>query len=97
MRTRWWWWNEGVTQRSRTSRTFSWLIFSGMTMMQRYPLTAHDRANPMPVFPEVGSMMVSPGRTRPSRSATSSCNKPVTRCQYRATHHHPPEAAKTVQ
>lgn len=73
------------------------LIFSGMTMMQRYPLTAAARARPIPekrgkshkfanlqqpgsfktewghipVFPEVGSMMVSPGLRVPARSASS--------------------------
>lgn len=77
--------------------TFSMLIFSGMTMMQRYPLTAAARARPIPetrgkshefanlqqpgsfkaewghipVFPEVGSMMVSPGLRVPARSASS--------------------------
>ena len=40
--------------------TFSEDIFSGRTMTQRYPLTAAARASPIPVFPDVGSMIVSP-------------------------------------
>ena len=44
--------------------TFSVLIFSGSVMMQRYPLMAHASARPMPVFPDVGSINVSPGCTR---------------------------------
>lgn len=76
------------------------LIFSGMTMMQRYPLTAAARASPIPenmdrtfqsqlsesssfweesadspVFPDVGSMMVSPGFRIPARSASSTMRR----------------------
>lgn len=45
----------------RSRLTFSALIFSGSVMMHRYPLMAHASARPMPVFPDVGSIRVSPG------------------------------------
>jgi hypothetical protein len=39
--------------------------------MTRYPRTAPTIASPTPVLPEVGSMMVPPGPSSPSRSAAS--------------------------
>ena len=36
--------------KARRVSTFSLLIFSGSTMMQRYPLTAAHNANPSPVI-----------------------------------------------
>ena len=39
--------------------------------MHLYPFTAAANANPMPVLPEVHSMIVPPGFNFPSRSATS--------------------------
>jgi len=38
--------------------------------MHLYPLVAAARASPIPVFPEVGSMSVSPGLIRPDASAS---------------------------
>lgn len=54
----------------------SWSILaletlSGTVQITRYPRTAPTSARPTPVLPEVGSMMVPPGRSRPSRSAAS--------------------------
>ncbi len=49
----------------------STLMVSGMTMMIRYPLAAATEARPMPVLPEVGSMMTEPGFRRPRASAPS--------------------------
>ena len=51
--------------------TFSLLIFSGIVMITLYPLTAPANASPIPVFPEVGSIMVSPSFKLPSASADS--------------------------
>ena len=56
---------------ARRSEIFSWLILSGMTKMQRYPLSAAAIARPVPVLPEVGSTIVPPGLSFPSRSAAS--------------------------
>jgi hypothetical protein len=48
-----------ISAPSASSTTcFSWLIFSGIVMMTRYPRTAAASAMPMPVLPEVGSMSV---------------------------------------
>src|SRR3990172_2227344 len=49
----------------------STLMSSGMVRINRYPLTAATIARPIPVLPEVGSTTVSPGFSRPSRSASS--------------------------
>ena len=51
---------EAKNEMSSKCATFSADIFSGRTITQRYPLTAAARASPMPVFPDVGSMIVSP-------------------------------------
>src|SRR5437667_1359604 len=45
--------------------------------MQRYPLIAAAIASPTPVLPEVGSTIVPPGRSFPSRSAASSIASPI--------------------
>src|SRR5438093_936773 len=45
--------------------------------MQSYPLTAAAIANPWPVFPDVGSTIVPPGRSFPSRSAASIIRIPI--------------------
>ena len=44
---------------------------SDMTISTGYPLTIPTIARPMPVLPDVGSMMVLPGVSLPSRSASS--------------------------
>src|SRR5581483_1502758 len=62
---------------ARSSAIFSWLILSGITKMQRYPLIAAAIARPTPVFPEVGSTIVPPGRSFPSRSAASIIPRPM--------------------
>ena len=49
----------------------SMLIVSGMTRRARYPRTAATAAMPMPVLPEVGSMMVPPARSVPFFSASA--------------------------
>ena len=46
-------------------------IVSGMTIMMRYPRAAATDARPMPVLPEVGSMMTEPGLSFPFASASS--------------------------
>ena len=46
-------------------------------MMHLYPLTADARAIPCPVFPEVGSIRVSPGLILPSDSASSTIFQPI--------------------
>src|SRR5215216_4368459 len=56
---------------ARSIEIFSWLILSGMTKMQRYPLRAAAIASPVPVLPLVGSTIVPPGLSFPSRSAAS--------------------------
>src|SRR5688500_3991828 len=48
-----------------------------MTKMQRYPRAAAAIASPTPVFPEVGSTIVPPGRSFPSRSAASIIAIPI--------------------
>src|SRR5256714_2420853 len=45
--------------------------------MQRYPLRAAAIARPTPVFPEVGSTIVPPGLSFPSRSAASIIASPI--------------------
>jgi hypothetical protein len=49
----------------------SMLMDSGMVRIRRYPFTADTRARPMPVLPDVGSMMVAPSLSFPSASAAS--------------------------
>jgi hypothetical protein len=51
--------------------TFSLLIFSGRVMITSYPFTAPHKAKPIPVFPEVGSIIVQPGAILPDFSASS--------------------------
>ena len=53
------------------TRCFSALIFSGMQIMSRYPLTAQAMARPIPVLPLVASIKVEPGLIRPCLSASS--------------------------
>src|SRR6185312_1629486 len=50
---------------------FSFDCLSVVVKMHLYPLTTAARARPMPVFPEVHSMIVPPGLSFPSFSATS--------------------------
>ena len=47
------------------------LIVSGSTMMILYPFAAAIAASPIPVFPDVGSMIVEPSFKRPFSSASS--------------------------
>ena len=47
------------------------LMVSGRTMIRRYPFAAAIAARPIPVFPDVGSIMVEPGFNFPSFSACS--------------------------
>lgn len=61
-----------LKRKSQGDLTFSELIFSGSVMMHRYPLMAHARARPMPVFPDVGSIKVSPGWTATAAATPSS-------------------------
>lgn len=49
----------------------STLIVSGMVRMMRYPSTAAIDASPIPVFPEVGSMITNPSFRIPFSSASS--------------------------
>ena len=46
-------------------------MVSGMVMMMRYPRAAATEASPIPVLPEVGSMMAEPGFSLPPASASS--------------------------
>ena len=48
------------------------LMVSGMTIITRYPLAAATAHRPMPVLPEVGSIMTEPGFKIPRFSASSS-------------------------
>ena len=66
-----------VAPRAFKTTSFSILIFSGIVIIKLYPLTADARARPIPVFPEVGSIRVSPGLMRPSFSASSTILKPI--------------------
>ena len=47
------------------------IVVSGMVRIIRYPLAAATEARPMPVFPEVGSMITAPGFSSPLCSAAS--------------------------
>ena len=49
----------------------SMLMVSGMVRMILYPLAAAMDARPIPVFPDVGSMMTESGFRRPWASAAS--------------------------
>ncbi len=57
--------------KARSASTFSFDCLSVVVKMQRYPLTIAAIASPMPVLPEVPSMMVPPGLSKPFRSASS--------------------------
>ena len=57
--------------------SFSMLIFSGMTIIILYFLTAAANASPIPVFPEVASIRVSPGLILPSFSAHSTISRAI--------------------
>ena len=46
-------------------------MVSGMVMIRRYFLAAATAARPIPVLPEVGSIMVPPGCNLPDFSASS--------------------------
>ena len=46
-------------------------MVSGITMMILYPLAAATEASPIPVFPDVGSIIVAPGFNAPYFSASS--------------------------
>ncbi len=50
---------------------FSFDCLSVVVKMQRYPLMTAAMARPIPVLPDVPSMMVPPGASSPSRSASS--------------------------
>ena len=47
------------------------LMVSGMVRTSLYPLTDATQANPTPVFPLVGSIIVAPGFNKPFPSASS--------------------------
>ena len=47
-------------------------MLSGITMTVLYPRPAATIASPIPVFPEVGSIITPPGFNTPRRSASSS-------------------------
>ena len=51
--------------------TFSFDCLSVVVKMHLYPFTTAAIARPMPVLPDVPSMMVPPGLSRPARSASS--------------------------
>ena len=51
--------------------TFSLDCLSAITKIHLYPLITAANANPIPVFPEVPSIIVPPGFKRPSASASS--------------------------
>ena len=52
-------------------------IESGMTSTSLYPFTAATMARPMPVLPEVGSMMTLSFPSTPRRSASSIMERPI--------------------
>jgi hypothetical protein len=64
---------EGMTSAPKISSSWrrSTDTFSGRTTRSLYPFTRQTRAKPIPVLPELGSRMVSPGRSRPASSASS--------------------------
>lgn len=62
---------------ARSTSTFSFDIFSGSVMIMRYPRTAAVNAIPIPVFPLVGSISVSPGLMRPLFSASRIMRLPI--------------------
>ena len=49
----------------------STLMVSGITMIALYPFAVAIDASPIPVFPDVGSMIVAPGFNVPFLSASS--------------------------
>ena len=57
------------------SEILSALMVSGMTMTHLYPRKAPTIARPMPVLPEVGSMMVIPSFRAPEPSASLIMNR----------------------
>jgi hypothetical protein len=50
---------------------FSLAMVRGMQQISLYPLALHTWASPMPVLPDVASVMVHPGLISPFRSASS--------------------------
>ena len=54
-----------VDPRAANTSDFSYDIFSGIVMIMLYPLHAAVIARPIPVFPEVGSIKVSPNYILP--------------------------------
>jgi hypothetical protein len=71
----------GVSTTSAPSRASilrrSMDMVSGIVRMQRYPFAAHTNASAMPVLPDVGSTIVVPSPTRPSRSSASIIETPI--------------------
>jgi hypothetical protein len=57
--------------------TFSLDIFSGRVIMISYPLVAAARESPIPVFPEVASIIVSPFFSLPLFSASTTILLPI--------------------
>src|SRR5262249_38602576 len=55
----------------------SWATLSGQTNTQRYPFSAATMASATPVLPEVGSMIVPPGRSAPEASAASTMRSAI--------------------
>ena len=53
------------------------LMVSGMVRITRYPRAAATLARPMPVLPEVGSMMTPPGFRSPFSSASKIMDRPT--------------------
>src|SRR5262249_9067124 len=68
-------WSPGDSTTSTPKISRSWRrsidTFSGRTTRSRYPRRRATTARPMPVLPEDGSRIVSPGRRLPSASASS--------------------------
>src|SRR6266480_3739513 len=64
---------DGIRSTSAPSALISWMRSSvkqsAITISARYPFARHTRASAGPVLPPVYSTTVSPGETRPSRSA----------------------------
>jgi hypothetical protein len=52
-------------------------MLSGMVTISLYPRAAAVNASPIPVLPLVGSMIVPPGRSLPSRSAAVIIDTPM--------------------
>ena len=63
----------------KAKRTFrrSIVIDSGIVKIILYPFTAATNARPIPVFPEVGSIITEPGLSNPRASASSTIESAI--------------------